>query len=77
MSAYLDQLGDTFKGLFDPLGRGFPDVAAQGVNYLIFDKGKIKHVEGTSASAPVFAGIVALLNAARLSKGLPGLGFRE
>ena len=75
VSAYLDQLGDTFKGLFDPLGRGFPDVAAQGVNYLIFDKGKIKHVEGTSASAPVFAGIVALLNAARLSNGLPGLGF--
>ena len=30
---------------------------------------------GTSASAPTFAGVVALLNDLRLSKGKPALGF--
>lgn len=32
-------------------------------------------VMGTSASAPVFAGMVALLNAQRLQAGKPPLGF--
>ena len=32
-------------------------------------------IGGTSASAPTFAGIVSLLNSARLSKGLRPLGF--
>ncbi len=31
--------------------------------------------DGTSASAPIFAGVVTLLNDARISKGLPPLGF--
>ncbi|KAF8076736.1 subtilisin-like protein [Lyophyllum atratum] len=65
----------TYEGLFNPEGRGIPDVAAQGDRYRIFLKGVPRSIGGTSASAPTFAGIVALLNDVRLSHGLPPLGF--
>ncbi|KAI0064242.1 tripeptidyl peptidase A [Artomyces pyxidatus] len=65
----------TYKGLYNPKGRAFPDVSAQGVNFRIFYKGRAGLIDGTSASSPAFAGIVSLLNDARLSHGLPPLGF--
>ena len=48
VGAYLESLGDTFSGLYNPAGRGFPDVAAQGVNFAVFDKGVSKGISGTS-----------------------------
>ncbi|KIH90964.1 tripeptidyl-peptidase I [Sporothrix brasiliensis 5110] len=75
VSTYLQSIGDTYAPFFNASNRGFPDVAAQGNNFLIFDKGRSAQLAGTSASAPVVAGVVALLNAARRSKGLSPLGF--
>lgn len=75
VSEYLGILGDTWKGLYNPAGRGFPDVAAQSYNFTIIDKGKEIRAGGTSAAAPSFAGIVSLLNGARISSGRPPLGF--
>ncbi|KAH8903475.1 subtilisin-like protein [Coniochaeta sp. PMI_546] len=72
---YLAQLGSRWKGLYNPNGRGFPDVAAQGVRYHVYDHNKDILVSGTSASAPMFAALVSLLNNARLAKGLPPMGF--
>lgn len=72
---YLAQLGSRWKGLYNRNGRGFPDVAAQGVRYHVFDHDKDSLVSGTSASAPMFAAVVSLLNNARLAKGLPPMGF--
>jgi len=72
---YLSKLGSNWEGLYNARGRGFPDVAAQAYNFAVFDKGRITPVSGTSASAPVFAGMIALLNAARIQKGMPPLGF--
>lgn len=69
------QLGDRQKGLFDPRGRAFPDVAAQSVRYIIADAGHMIFEDGTSCAAPTFAGIIGLLNAARISSHLPPLGF--
>ena len=37
--------------------------------------GRAVSIGGTSAASPTFAGIVALLNDARIEKGLPTLGF--
>jgi tripeptidyl-peptidase-1 len=37
--------------------------------------GKFIPVDGTSASAPIFAGVITLLNDARAAAGLPPLGF--
>lgn len=47
VSEYLGILGDTWKGLYNPAGRGFPDVAAQSYNFTIIDKGKEIRAGGT------------------------------
>lgn len=75
VSEYLKKIGNTWEGLYNPSGRGFPDVAAQGLNFRVVDKGSTRNVGGTSASAPVFASIVSLLNNARVASGKPVLGF--
>ncbi|KAF2194923.1 tripeptidyl-peptidase-like protein [Zopfia rhizophila CBS 207.26] len=72
---YLKKLGSQWEGLYNPNGRGFPDVAAQGARFRVVDKGTQISVGGTSASAPAFASVVALLNNARISAGKPPLGF--
>ncbi|KAF5333534.1 hypothetical protein D9611_002701 [Ephemerocybe angulata] len=66
---------DLYKDLYNPAGRGFPDVAAQGTRFRVFWRGEGFGIGGTSASAPAFAGIVALLNDARLALGKRPLGF--
>ena len=55
--------------------QAIPDVSAQSNLFRIFFRGRAASIGGTSASSPAFAGIVSLLNDARLSKGLPSLGF--
>ncbi|KAJ5486893.1 hypothetical protein N7530_001193 [Penicillium desertorum] len=75
VSDYLKTLGDRWSGLFNPKGRAFPDVSAQGQNYAIYDKGSLNSVDGTSCSAPAFAGVIALLNDARLKANKPPMGF--
>ncbi|KAJ4360821.1 Tripeptidyl-peptidase sed2 [Didymosphaeria variabile] len=75
VSAYLGKLGSQWEGLYNPQGRGFPDVAAAGTSYRVVDKGALISVGGTSASAPTFASVIGLLNNARLSAGKPSLGF--
>jgi tripeptidyl-peptidase I len=80
VNEFFEYLGDQWKGLYNPNGRGFPDVAAQGVRFHVIDKngGPAEldlQFSGTSASAPTFASIIALLNNARLSTGLLPLGF--
>lgn len=72
---YLSTIGNKWEVVYNPAGRGFPDVVAQAVNYHVVDKGLNALVKGTSASAPTFAGIIALLNAARLQAGKPTLSF--
>lgn len=44
-------------------------------NFKIFLQGQPILIGGTSAATPTFASIVSLLNDARLSNGLPPLGF--
>jgi tripeptidyl-peptidase-1 len=75
IKAYLGKLGKKWNGLYNPEGRGFPDVAAQGQGFRVVEKGREQAVGGTSASAPVFASVVALLNNARLASGKPAMGF--
>ncbi|KAK5631009.1 hypothetical protein RRF57_006724 [Xylaria bambusicola] len=72
---YLGKIGDKFAPYYDNKGRGFPDVSVQGYGFRVYDKGALKGYQGTSCSAPAFAGIVGLLNDARLKAKLPPLGF--
>lgn len=55
--------------------RGFPDVSANGVNYVIAIDGNFSYVYGTSASAPTFGAIMTLVNSARLGVGKGPVGF--
>ena len=42
---------------------------------MIAQAGKFMPVDGTSASAPVFAGIISLINSFLLDHNMPALGF--
>jgi tripeptidyl-peptidase I len=55
--------------------RGYPDVSANGANYVIAVDGTLGLVYGTSASSPVFGSVVTLLNNARLAAGKGPIGF--
>ena len=62
-------------GAFNASGRGFPDIAALGHQYYIELNGQVVAVDGTSASCPVNAGILSLINAELVRQGKAKLGF--
>ncbi|EGD90397.1 hypothetical protein H112_01854 [Trichophyton rubrum D6] len=64
-----------WDGMYNPQGRGFPDVSAQSYKFATRDHGKTIGVSGTSASAPLFAGVVSILNSIRLAHNKPRMGF--
>lgn len=72
---FLEKLGSTYVGLYNPTGRAVPDVSAQGYGFQVVVGGKVESVSGTSASSPTFASIVSLLNDYRLANGRPSLGW--
>ncbi|KAF9305335.1 hypothetical protein BGZ74_010553 [Mortierella antarctica] len=75
VAGYRSRLGSVNQGRYNPKGRAYPDISAQGVNIAIVLKGAEVLVEGTSASAPIVASIVALLNDKLISKNGKPLGF--
>ena len=56
-------------------GRGYPDLAVAAVGYLVDIGGTTLIFGGTSTSTPVVAGIISLVNAARLRVGLSPVGW--
>jgi kumamolisin len=57
-------------------GRVIPDVALNaGAPYLVLYEGRWEAGGGTSIATPVFAGIIALVDSARLAEGKKPLGF--
>ncbi|KAF2139774.1 uncharacterized protein K452DRAFT_231903 [Aplosporella prunicola CBS 121167] len=66
---------DKHAGMWNPRGRAVPDIAAAGYHYTIMWNGTARLTDGTSASAPTVAAIVALVNDALLAAGHAPLGF--
>lgn len=62
-------------GIYNRIGRAYPDVAAVGDNVLIFNKGLPTLIGGTSASAPVFASLLTRINEERLAANQSTVGF--
>jgi len=61
---------------FNSTNRATPDVSALGdVHFQVVNGGSVTSVGGTSASAPTFGAIVALLNDIRLNKKQSTFGF--
>jgi tripeptidyl-peptidase-1 len=75
VDGYLRFLGRKNTRRFNHRGRGFPDVSAYGSDIPIIINGGAIKFGGTSASAPIFASIVALLNDRLIARGRPTLGF--
>ena len=72
---YVSSLGGEFAGLFNPNGRGYPDIAAQGQRFVTIWNGTIAILDGTSASTPTASAVLALVNDALIAAGKPPLGF--
>ncbi|CAG8295795.1 unnamed protein product [Penicillium olsonii] len=72
---YINNIGSQWEKYFNTQGRGIPDVSAQASGFVVRDHGVWVSVGGTSASAPVLAGIISRLNSARLAQGKPRMGF--
>lgn len=62
-------------GYYASSGRGTPDVALLGEGYQVISNNTLLSVGGTSASAPVFAALVSLLNDARNRHAKPPMGY--
>ncbi|KAH8983959.1 subtilisin-like protein [Lactarius hatsudake] len=75
VSTFLGHLGPQYSGLYNPSGRGIPDISAQAIAIPFFYKGNEVTARGTSCSTPIVAGIISLLNDYRLSQGKRPLGF--
>lgn len=73
IAAYLNS--NSPNGAYNAGGRGIPDVSLLGYNYEIINGGAATTESGTSASAPAFAAMVSLVNAARLRVGKGPIGF--
>lgn len=63
------------KAGYSTKGRGYPDISAASNNYLTFIGGQMYVLCGTSASAPVVAGMISLINAQRALWGLSSMGL--
>lgn len=75
VDSYIKSLNGDFDGLYNKSGRAYPDVSAQSYRYLVILNGAVTSLDGTSASSPTVASIIALVNDALLAAGKSPLGF--
>ena len=80
VDAYVDALGASGgpaapAETFFAAGRAYPDVAAIGENVQVVIGGRVEGIAGTSCSSPMFAGMVAQLNAELIAAGKPTMGW--
>lgn len=74
-SSYIEGLDGHLDGYYNAKGRGIPDVTAVADGFAVVVNGYQTTEAGTSASAPLFAGLIALVNDARLRAGKKSIGF--
>ena len=67
--------GQTPASGYNAAGRAFPDVSLAGSTYAVYIGGLLRLVSGTSASAPVMAGMLSNINAARIAAGKGSVGW--
>lgn len=72
---YVASLKGAFAGLYDPSGRAYPDIAAQGFHYVVAWNGTEILVDGTSCATPAASAVIALVNDVLIASGKPTLGF--
>jgi tripeptidyl-peptidase I len=76
VNAFFDQSHNIpSTSYFNKNGRGFPDVAVVEVNFLVFWRGVLTPVDGTSASTLAFAAMISMVNTLHFNSGFQSLGF--
>ncbi|KAL1979563.1 hypothetical protein VTN96DRAFT_5563 [Rasamsonia emersonii] len=66
---------NTTQGLYNRIGRAYPDVAANGANFRAYTDGIDYYFYGTSLAAPLFASVLTLINEERFAIGKGPVGF--
>ncbi|PIL35510.1 hypothetical protein GSI_02238 [Ganoderma sinense ZZ0214-1] len=73
---YLERFAPPYgPDVFNRSGRAFPDVSANGGPIRVVVDGDFTAVEGTSASAPIFASLIAAINDHRIAAGKGPVGW--
>lgn len=72
---YLTSIGTENAHLYDTAGRGFPDVAALGMQVVYISVDFFNFQTGTDLSTCIFASVIALLNDDLIAQGKPAMGF--
>jgi tripeptidyl-peptidase-1 len=75
ISSYFKSVSQQPEPGYNLTGRGYPDVSLLAHNYQVVIGGNIYSLDGTSASCPVFAGFLALINSARKKNNQSTVGF--
>jgi tripeptidyl-peptidase-1 len=74
VAAYLQTSGERPSHL-NASRRCCPDLSVYDAGYYIIQDGSETPIGGTSAAAPALAGMISLINDARLNAGRPPMGF--
>lgn len=75
VESYVDALDGHLDGYYNASMRAVPDIAAIGTRFAVIVAGQRNYLEGTSASTPVVAAMIALVNDARVRQGKAVLGW--
>lgn len=75
VEGYVKELDGFLDGYYNAKMRAVPDISAVGTQYNTIINGQPALLQGTSASTPVFAAMIALINDARVRKGKNVLGW--
>lgn len=62
-------------GLYNRIGRAYPDVSANGARSAVVQHGQLWRWSGTSCSTPIFAAIINRINEERMATGKGSVGF--
>ncbi|KAF7118908.1 hypothetical protein CNMCM5793_008544 [Aspergillus hiratsukae] len=63
------------NGLYNRIGRAYPDVSANGAYFPAFNGGDLYHFFGASLASPLFASVLNLINEERFAIGKGPVGF--
>ncbi|KAL7794429.1 DHS-like NAD/FAD-binding domain-containing protein [Trichoderma ceciliae] len=75
VKSYVKTLNGHLDGLYNPSMRAIPDISAVGTDFMVIAGGAEVFLQGTSASAPLFASLIALVDDARIRAGKRSLGY--
>ncbi|KAH8168654.1 pro-kumamolisin, activation domain-containing protein [Sarocladium implicatum] len=75
VEGYVKALDGRLKGLYDCTMRAIPDISAVGTRFRVLVARQVGLLDGTSASTPVMASMIALVNQERFKQGKRSLGW--